>query len=31
MFDWDWKIENKNYLQKTIERCKQTENYFTDL
>ena len=23
MFDWDWKIENKNYLQKTIERCRQ--------
>ncbi|MGB5528425.1 MAG: hypothetical protein WBQ32_00490, partial [Ignavibacteriaceae bacterium] len=23
MFDWDWKIENKNYLQKTIERCRR--------
>ena len=23
MFDWDWKIENKNYLQKTIARCRQ--------
>jgi cysteine synthase A len=25
MFDWDWKIENKEYLQKTIERCRQQE------
>ncbi|MEJ2103654.1 MAG: pyridoxal-phosphate dependent enzyme [Ignavibacteriaceae bacterium] len=25
MFDWDWKIENENYLQKTIERCRRQE------
>ena len=25
MFDWDWKIENKDYLQKTIERCRRQE------
>jgi len=25
MFDWDWKIENQNYLQKTIERCRRQE------
>ena len=25
MFDWDWKIENENYLQKTIERCKRQQ------
>ena len=23
MFDWDWKIENKDYLQKTIKRCQR--------
>ena len=25
MFDWDWKIENKEFLQKTIERCRRQE------
>jgi len=23
MFNWDWKIENTDYLKKTIERCRQ--------